>query len=325
MQNSVAQPRFNYGGQAVIEGVMMRGSKALAVAVRNPHGAIVMHTEPVNQALYNGAISKIPFLRGLSMLWDALGLGMRSLMFSANIAASELEQPKAAPAETGPAEGAAATPTSDVFNGPIGWGVMAFSIVFALIIFLFLPKWLASLFEGPISAVGSAFIEGGVRLLIFIAYIGLIGRSKEIGRVFGYHGAEHKTINAYEAGDDLTVENVQRHSLQHPRCGTAFLLTVVLLSIVFFAPLHNLPLVLGMLLRVLLVPVVAMFAYEYIRFSAKHLKNPIIRVLIAPNLALQLMTTRQPDNSMIEVAIIALKKVLDSEQIKPLTPEQMIP
>ena len=189
----------------------------------------------------------------------------------------------------------------------------------------FIPKWIASAFEGSVSKLGSAIIEGVVRLLIFIGYIWLIGRSKEIGRVFSYHGAEHKTINAYEAGDDLTVENVQKHSLQHPRCGTAFLLTVVLLSIVFFAPLNGLPFGLGLILRVLLVPVVAMVAYEYIRFSAKHLKNPIMRALIAPNLAMQLLTTRQPDNSMVEVAITALKKVLDSEPVKPLKPEQLIP
>jgi uncharacterized protein YqhQ len=278
--------------------------------------------------LYSGSISKIPFLRGLSMLWDALGLGMRSLMFSANIAATALDEPGKDGSTTAPVEGVVVinqAPASAVFNGPIGWGVMAFSIVFAVIIFLFVPKWIASVFDSSATSLGSAFIEGGIRLIIFIAYIWLIGRSNEIGRVFGYHGAEHKTINAYEAGDDLTVENVQRHSLQHPRCGTAFLLTVVLLSIVFFAPLHSLPLVLGMLLRVLLVPVVAMFAYEYIRFSARHLKNPIMRVLIAPNLALQLLTTRQPENSMVEVAITALKQVLDSEQLKPLTPEQMIP
>ena len=322
MQNSVSQPRFNYGGQAVIEGVMMRGSKALAVAVREPHGSIVMHSEPINQALYNGPISRIPFVRGLSMLWDSLGLGMRSLMYSANIAASELDEPKTVPAE---GVTAAPAPASDIFNGPIGWGVIAFSVVFAIAIFLFVPKWLATFVDASATSLGSALIEGGIRLLVFIAYIVLVSRSKEIGRVFGYHGAEHKTINAYEAGDELTVENVQRHSLQHPRCGTAFLLTVVLLSIVFFAPLHDLPLVLGMILRILLVPVVAMFAYEYIRFSARHLKNPIMRALIAPNLAMQLLTTRQPDNSMVEVAISALKKVLDTEQLKPLNPEHMIP
>jgi uncharacterized protein YqhQ len=331
MTTSTAQPRFNYGGQAVIEGVMMRGSKALAVAVRDPHGQIVMHSEPINAALYSGTISRIPFLRGLSMLWDALGLGMRSLMYSANIAASAIDQPPAAstvnpPGAAGSIESAPAeAKTSDIFNGPIGWGVMAFSIVFALVIFLFIPKWIASAFEGSVSKLGSAIIEGVVRLLIFIAYIWLIGRSREIGRVFGYHGAEHKTINAYEAGDELTVENVQRHSLQHPRCGTAFLLTVVLLSIVFFAPLNGLPFALGLVLRVLLLPVVAMFAYEYIRFSARHLKNPIMRALIAPNLAMQLLTTRQPDNSMVEVAITALKKVLDTEQLQPLNPERMIP
>lgn len=333
MINSTAQPRFNYGGQAVIEGVMMRGSKALAVAVRDPHGSIVMHSEPVNQALYNGSISRIPFLRGLSMLWDSLGLGMRSLMYSANIAASDLAEPKVAgaagaPAGAVPVDGVVVvnqSPASDIFNGPIGWGVIAFAIVFAIVIFLFIPKWIASLFENSVSQLGSALIEGVVRLVIFIAYIWVIGRSKEIGRVFGYHGAEHKTINAYEAGDDLTVENVRRHSLQHPRCGTAFLLTVVLLSIVVFAPLNGLPFGLGLILRVVLVPVIAMIAYEYIRFSARHLNNPIMRALIAPNLAMQLLTTRQPDNSMIEVAITALKKVLDSEQVKPLTPEQMIP
>ncbi len=331
MTTSTAQPRFNYGGQAVIEGVMMRGSKALAVAVRDPHGQIVMHSEPVNAALYSGPISRIPFLRGLSMLWDALGLGMRSLMYSANIAASAIDQQPVASAVNpiGPAGSIGSAPNelkaSDIFNGPIGWGVMAFSIVFAIVIFLFIPKWIASAFEGSVSKLGSAIIEGVVRLLIFIAYIWLIGRSKEIGRVFGYHGAEHKTINAYEAGDELIVENVQKHSLQHPRCGTAFLLTVVLLSIVFFAPLNGFPFGVGLILRVLLVPVLAMVAYEYIRFSAKHLKNPIMRALIAPNLAMQRLTTRQPDNSMVEVAITALKKVLDSEQIKALNPDRMNP
>lgn len=309
----------------------MRGSKALAVAVRDPRGQIVMHSEPVNAALYSGSISRIPFLRGLSMLWDALGLGMRSLMYSANIAASAIDQsPAASPVNPiDPAGAIESAPTdlktSDIFNGPLGWGVMAISLAFALAIFLFLPKWIASWFEGSVTSLASAFIEGVVRLLLFIGYISLIGRSKEIGRVFGYHGAEHKTINAYEAGDTLTVENVQRHSLQHPRCGTAFLLTVVLLSIIFFAPLNGLPFGLGLILRVVLLPVVAMVAYEYIRFSAKHLKNPIMRALIAPNLAMQLLTTRQPDNSMVEVAITALKKVLDSEQVKPLNPEQMIP
>jgi len=298
------QPRFNYGGQAVIEGVMMRGSKALAVAVRTPKGEITMHTEPVSTALYNGPISRIPFLRGLSMLWDSLGLGMRSLMYSANVAAGEV---------------------GVEFSGPIAAGMIGVSLIFGLGLFVVAPKWIASLFETSLGPLASALVEGVVRLVIFLAYLALMARMEDIRRVFAYHGAEHKTINTYEAGDELTVENVQKHSVQHPRCGTAFLLTVVVLTIFFFAPLNGLPFGVGLIFRILLIPVVAMVAYEYIRFSARHLDNPIMRVLIAPNLALQLMTTRQPDDSMVQVAIEALKKVLDFERPQPIDPARMIP
>jgi uncharacterized protein YqhQ len=298
------QPRFNYGGQAVIEGVMMRGSKSVAVAVRDPKGNIVIHCEPVNALLYSGSVARMPFVRGLSMLWDSLGLGMRSLMYSANVAAGEV---------------------GVEFSGPLAWGTVAVSMIFALGIFLFVPRWIGALFEGSIGHLGSAIAEGLVRLIIFIGYISLIGLMPDIKRVFAYHGAEHKTINTYESGDELTVERVQRHSVQHPRCGTAFLLTVVVLTIFFFAPLNGLPFGVGLIFRILLIPVVAMVAYEYIRFSARHLDNPIMRVLIAPNLALQLMTTRQPDDSMVQVAIEALNKVLDFEHQRPIDPEQMIP
>jgi uncharacterized protein YqhQ len=298
------QPRFNYGGQAVIEGVMMRGSKMLAVAVRDPRGNIVLHTEPVNALLYNGSIARMPFVRGLSMLWDSLGLGMRSLMYSANVAAGEV---------------------GVEFTGPLAWGMMAVSMVFALGIFLFAPRWIGALFENSIGRLGSAIVEGVVRLIIFIGYLGLIGLMPDIKRVFGYHGAEHKTINTYESGDELTVEAVQRHSVQHPRCGTAFLLTVVVLSIFFFAPLNGLPFAVGLVFRLLLLPVLAMVAYEFIRFSARHLDSPIMRAVIAPNLALQRLTTRPPDDAMVQVAIEALKRVLDSEQNRPIDPEKMIP
>lgn len=300
------RPRFNYGGQAVIEGVMMRGSKALAVAVRDPKGEIVIHTEPVNAQLYAGTISRVPFLRGLSMLWDALGLGMRALMYSANVAAGEV---------------------GVEFKGPLAWGTVGVSMAFALGIFLLAPKWISTLFDSSLGHLGAALVEGFVRLLIFIGYLWLIARMEDIRRVFAYHGAEHKTINAYEAGDELTVENVQRHSLQHPRCGTAFLLTVVVLSIFLFAPLNMLQpsLPVSVVMRLLLLPVLAMLAYEFIRFSARHAANPIIRALIAPNLAMQKLTTRQPDDSMVQVAIVALRKVLDSEQNRPLDPERIIP
>ena len=299
------QPRFNYGGQAVIEGVMMRGSKALAVAVRDPKGHIVIHTEPVNASLYNGRISRTPFLRGLAMLWDSLGLGMRALMYSANISTGEI---------------------GVEFKGPLAWGTTAIALIFGLGIFLLVPRGLASLIEPVFGPWVSAITEGVIRLLIFIGYIWLIGRMADIKRVFGYHGAEHKTINAYEAGLDLNVANVQRQTVQHPRCGTAFLLTVVVFSIFLFAPLNVLlPYGIGLIMRILLLPVVAMLAYEYIRFSARHLDNPIIHAITVPNLALQKLTTREPDDTMVQVAIEALQKVLDSEQNRPLNPEYLIP
>jgi uncharacterized protein YqhQ len=299
------QPRFNYGGQAVIEGVMMRGSKALAVAVRDPKGHIVIHTEPVNASLYNGRISRTPFLRGLAMLWDSLGLGMRALMYSANVSAGEL---------------------GVEFKGPLAWGTTAVALIVGLGIFLLVPRGLASLIEPAFGPWASAIAEGVIRLLIFIGYIWMIGRMEDIRRVFAYHGAEHKTINAYEAGLDLTVPNVQRQTVQHPRCGTAFLLTVVVFSIFLFAPLNVLlPYGIGLIMRIALLPVVAMLAYEFIRFSARHLDNPIIHAIIVPNLAMQKLTTREPDDTMVQVAIEALKKVLDAEQNRPLNPEYLIP
>ena len=273
----------------------MRGSKAMAVAVRNPKQEIVIHTQPLSQKLYGGRMMRIPFLRGLTMLWDALGLGLRSLMYSADVALGE----------------------EDVkFSGPVAWGAIAVSLAFGLGLFIFLPKGVAALFEPSATPLTSALVEGVVRLALFVAYIWLIGRMNDIRRVFGYHGAEHKTINAYEAGAELTVQSVQRFPLAHPRCGTAFLLTVVVLSIFFFAPLNTLGLPFGvsLVLRLVLIPVVAMVAYEYIRFSARHLDNPLVRAIIVPNLALQSLTTRQPEDAMVEVAIAAFNKVLESER-----------
>lgn len=276
----------------------MRGSKAMAVAVRDPKGQIVLHTQPLNQALYGGRLMRIPFVRGLTMLWDALGLGMRSLMYSADVALGE-EDAK--------------------FTGPVAWGTIAISLAFSVGLFILAPKGVSALFEDTVTPLGAALIEGVVRLAIFVAYLWLIGRMNDIKRVFGYHGAEHKTINAYEASAPLTVESVQRFPLSHPRCGTAFLLTVVVFSIFFFAPINvlKLPFIVALLLRVALVPVMAMVAYEYIRFSARHLRNPIVRAIIVPNLAMQSLTTRQPDDTMVEVAIAAFERVLQSETQNP--------
>ncbi|MCA9941315.1 MAG: DUF1385 domain-containing protein [Anaerolineales bacterium] len=293
---------FNYGGQAVIEGVMMRGSQALAVSVRNPHGEIVTHVEPLNQAIYGSKMARLPFARGLTLLWDALGLGIKALMFSAEVAVPEEEK---------------ADPQGKAFEGPVQVGTVAISLAFAIGLFFVLPVFLASLIEGWLhlreSQVVSNLIEGGIRLLILVGYIWSIGLLPDIRRLYGYHGAEHKTINAYEAGAALTPESVARFPLEHPRCGTAFLLTVVIVSILLYSFFPPLNLALRIVSRLLLLPVVAGIAYEIIRFSAKHLDNVFIRIIIKPNLALQRLTTREPDQTMLEVAITAFQQMMARE------------
>jgi uncharacterized protein YqhQ len=296
-----------YGGQAVIEGVMMRGRKAMAVAVRNPQGEIVLHEEPLTAKIYTSKWGQWPFVRGLAMLWDALGLGMRALLWSADVAVQEEGQEK---------------PTE--FTGPVAWTTIAASLSFAIGLFFLLPtfasKWLAGFFgDHP---VVDAIFEGGIRLLLFVVYLWAIGLMPDIRRVFGYHGAEHKTINAYEAGELLTVENVQKYSVQHTRCGTSFLLYVLVISIILFAPLTFagveqtwLALLLRFVTRLLLIPIVAGIAYEIIRFSAAHDKNPFMRALITPGLWLQKLTTREPDDGMVECAIAGLEPVLAADGI----------
>jgi len=286
---------FNYGGQAVLEGVMMRGSRALAVAVRDPQGKIVTHVEPVNQALYNGPISRIPFVRGLTLLWDALGLGMRCLMFSADVALSEEEDVS--------------------FSGPVAWGTMAVSLVFAVGLFFVLPSLVVSLMDNWItSSLLSNLLEGVVRLALLVAYMWAISHIPDIQRVFAYHGAEHKTINAYEAGAELTPASVQGFTTVHPRCGTAFVLSVVVISILLFSLLGRPSWPLRVLSRVVLIPVVAGVAYEYTRFSARHLDKAWMRLIVTPNLAMQRLTTREPDSDMLEVALKAFECMMAAEK-----------
>lgn len=318
---------FNYGGQAVIEGVMMRGSKALAVAVRNPQGQIVVHTEPLDTRIYGGRMARIPFVRGLTLLWDALGLGIKALMFSADVAIEEEEQggkSEAGGVESGEnglgADGRVygQKPKSEAFSGPAKVGTVVFSLTFAILLFFVLPAFLAGQAERLLGLTDSRFagnfIEGVIRLTFLVGYIWLIGLLPDVKRLYGYHGAEHKTINAYEAGAELTPASVARFSLQHPRCGTAFLLTVVIISILFFSLFPPMPILLRLASRIVLLPVVAGIAYEFIRFTAKHQGNPLIRLLIRPNLALQNLTTREPDASMLEVAITAFERVLAYER-----------
>ena len=285
---------FNYGGQAVIEGVMMRGATRMAIAVRDPTGNIVVHSEPLNPKIYAGRISKLPFLRALTALWDALVLGIRGLLFSADVALGE--------------EGGD-------FAGPVAWGTVALSLTLAVAIFLVAPLLLVRLLERYIaSALASNVAEGLIRLAFLLLYIYAIGFIPDIKRVFAYHGAEHKTINAYEGGADLSVDGVRPYPKAHARCGTAFLLTVAVVTILVFAPLGKPPLLWRVLSRLVLLPLITGIAYEILRLTARLADRPLMRLLIAPNLALQRLTTREPDDAMLEVAIAALKAVLASEE-----------
>ncbi|MCX7671651.1 MAG: DUF1385 domain-containing protein [Anaerolineae bacterium] len=296
--------KFYYGGQAVIEGVMMRGRKQMAVAVRAPNGQIVVHEEPLTAAIYTRQWGQWPFVRGLGMLWDALGLGMRALLWSADVALKE--------------EGAEEVK----FSGPVAWTTVATSLLLAVALFFLLPtaaaRWLAPAGAG---GLGTSLIEGIIRLGIFLLYLWGIGFMPDIRRVFAYHGAEHKTINAYEAGAALIPQVVARYSTAHTRCGTSFLLSVMVIAVVIFAPFHfdNLFLRLGS--RLVLIPVVAAIAYEFMRFTAARTQQPWVRALIAPGLALQRLTTREPDERMLECAIAALKPVLAADGIEVATGE----
>ena len=211
-------------------------------------------------------------------------------------------------------QAASAQAAPSVFQGPVMWGTLLVALAFSIGLFFLFPKVLAQLVERWTGSwVWGLAAEGVLRLGLFVGYIATIGLLPDIRRVFGYHGAEHKTINAYEAGAPLTVEGVRPFTTAHPRCGTAFLLVVVVLSILVFAPLARLPFGLGLLARVLLIPVIAMLGYEFIRFSARHADQPIMRAIIAPNLALQKLTTRPPDDAMLQVSLAALKRVLEIE------------
>ncbi|MBK9054084.1 MAG: DUF1385 domain-containing protein [Chloroflexi bacterium] len=296
--------QFNYGGQAVIEGVMMRGSKAFSVAVRDPNGTIVTHTEPLNANFYGGWFVRIPFLRGLTLLWDALGLGTKSLMFSAQVAIPEEERDE----------------TGDIFSGPAQYGMVLLSLAMSIGLFFVLPAFLSQRvplwLSWELSPLVINLMEGVIRLVLLVGYIWAIGLMPDVKRLYGYHGAEHKTINAYEAGAELTPASVARFPLEHPRCGTAFLLTVVLLSIILFTllpPVFTQNILLRIVSRVLFIPIIAGIGYEFIRFTAKHQSNPFIRLITKPNLALQRLTTREPDEGMLAVAIVAFQQVLANE------------
>jgi len=285
---------WSYGGQALIEGVLMRGKYIAAIAVRHPDGQIIIKEESLS-GLYRGRMSKIPFLRGLPMLWDSLGLGMKALFYSAEVV-GQAEDP------------------DFTMSGGAGLLTGALAMVLGLGLLMLVPSFIAGLLVSE-GVLLFNIVEGAIRLILLIGYISVIGQAEDIQRVFAYHGAEHKTINAHEAGVPLTVESVRAYSRQHARCGTAFLLVVVFISVLVFAPLGRPTLVIRVLSRLLLLPVISGIAYEVLRFTAKHAANPVMRAIIKPNLALQRLTTREPDDAMIEVAIVALERVLKGEQV----------
>jgi len=283
------------GGQAVIEGVMMRGPKLTATAVRDPQGKIQVETKPVNSISDRYPILKKPFLRGTVALIESLVIGMKSLSYSAKMAGEEDEQ----------------------LTDREMAGTIVFALVLASILFIAIPTGAAKLFH--VITADPMFLnlmEGCLRLVIFLLYIWGISRMKDIRRVFQYHGAEHKTIFCYEAGLPLTVENVQKFPRLHPRCGTNFLLIVMLVSIFVFAFLGWPSLGERIASRILLLPVVAGISYEIIRLAGRS-DNSIIQTAIKPGLWLQYLTTRPPENDMVEVAIESLKAVLPAEEILP--------
>jgi uncharacterized protein YqhQ len=290
---------LNYGGQAVMEGVMMRGSHDWAVCVRNQAGQIVVHREPLTSVVYRSKVLKWPFLRGLIMLWDSLGLGMRALLWSADVAMSEVSEVK--------------------FTGPLAWGTIALSLAFGIGLFFLLPMFITSLLDRVISsAMLSNLVEGAMRLALFVAYLWGIGFMPDIRRVFAYHGAEHKTINAFEHGARLEPDAVGKYSRAHTRCGTGFLLLVLVIFVLVATVMGRPPLIWRLLSRIVLIPLVAGIAYEFMKWTARYYeRSALIRVLLAPGLALQRLTTREPDEAMLAVGIRALQEVLDSEGLRP--------
>jgi uncharacterized protein YqhQ len=294
-----------YGGQAVMEGVMMRGQRYVAVAVRSPSQEIVVRTEELPPRLYQSRIARIPFLRGSLMIWDALVLGMRALMFSADVHMGEQEAK---------------------LSRPVTWSTMGVGLLIGTGLFFVLPLLLTGLVHDQLgSSLAANILEGVVRIAFIMIYVGVIGLAPDIARVYMHHGAEHKAINAFEAGSGLAPVLVLPFSIRHPRCGTNFLLIVAVLAVMVMAPLgRDLPWAVLIASRIVLIPVVAGLAYEAIRWGAAHLANPIVALAMKPGMAMQTLTTREPDESQVEVAARALREVIHLEHPEHLTPEDAL-
>ncbi len=272
---------------------MIRGRRLVAVAVRRPEGDIALRLESLG-GLSTGPLGRIPFVRGIIVLWEMLALGTRALLFSSNVALGEEEKE---------------------ISRPVLWGTVMLALTFVIGIIFVGPVLAMSRLEGALDNERlSALVEGIIRLGVLLAYLFLIGLLPDIRRVFAYHGAEHKTIHALEDGAPLEVEAVRRYSTAHPRCGTSFLLIVVVISVLLFVLVGTPPLWQRLLSRVVLVPVIAAVSYEVIRLMGALQGNRVMRALLRPSLWLQSLTTREPDDAQVEVAIYALREVLAGDE-----------
>ena len=282
-----ANSPHTYGGQAVIEGVMIRGQRNIAVACRRPDGSIAVQRQPLTP-IFTGRLRRIPLVRGVIAMAETLTLGMRALSYSANVAAE--------------AEG------EEIGKGSMA-GMMLVSLIIAIGIFFVIPVLASDRLEGLLgSSIAANIAEGVIRLALFLGYILLIGRMNDIRRVFMYHGAEHMTVHAQERGDPLRIDYIRRYPTAHPRCGTAFLLVVMVVAIIAFIFVGREPFWWLIASRIVLVPLIAAISYEVIRFSGRHADNPLVHLITAPSLALQSLTTRQPDDDQIEIAIAAMEQ-----------------
>jgi uncharacterized protein YqhQ len=292
-------PRYSYGGQALIEGVLMRGRDAIAVALRHPDGRIVYATERLDSGFHGSRWARLPLFRGLIVLYETLFVGTRWLVRSATLQAAGTGEEGDEGVELG--------------KGSIAL-MLGLTLLFGIGIFFLLPLVIASVTTSKIdNGLVQHLIEGLVRVAIFLGYLLLIGRAPDVRRVFQYHGAEHMTIHALEAGDPLVVDEVRKYPTAHPRCGTEFLVVVIALSIVAFSLVGRQDALVMVGSRIVLIPVIAAVGYEILKWGAKHRANPIVRAIMYPGILVQMITTKQPSVDMIEVAIVSMEQALKAD------------
>jgi len=292
----MARARFTYGGQALIEGVLMRGRDAIAVAFRHPDGRIVWASEALDTGPHRWRLAKSPLVRGLIVLYETLVVGTRWLIRSANIQAA--------------GEGV------ELGGGSVAI-LLGVTMVLGIGFFFVVPLLVAQAVTDNSGSLGQHLIEGLIKVALFLGYLALVSRAPDIKRVFEYHGAEHMTIHALEAGDPLTTDAVRKYPTAHPRCGTEFLVVLIALSIFVFAIIGKQERLVGVVTWIVLLPVLAAVGYELLRWGARHRANPIVKAIMWPGILVQMITTKRPSDDQIEVAIVSMEQALvaDGEQV----------